>query len=327
MKGQRFAVKMVRAKNNRQWEAVLEEVKLLEALQLKNSRHVVRMFRSLEVPCQLVVWLLLEYADCDMAEYIRMRNEDDGGRGVLPPKNSSKDHSCLRLGTRSEVGMTFLEVHECFLQMLRGLEHIHRHKIVHSDVKPANFLLVRGRIKLSDFGLARRIQDGQTHVSRHAQCGTVRFMAPEQIFQPANVCGATDDGFGGAAFGVDRSRNLCAPFHLKPSVDVWSVGIVLYLMLYLQTPFQQLERKLGGCRMSIMFAISDPRVQVLYPALEGLATKRWRCVKIAEEHHLKALHLEASHRSDRQNDGAQPVAASAPAAMGQEPRKFPAKTG
>jgi len=302
--GYRFAMKIVKAKSARHWNAVLEEVNLLERLQRvggKNScKHVVRMHRSLEVTGALKLYLLLEHADCDLAEYIQKKNEN-GGRG-----------------------MPFLELHECFLQMLKAVAHIHRHKIVHSDVKPANFLLVNRRIKLADFGLARRIQDDETHFSRHGQCGTIRFMAPEQIFQPANLmgggttCGRYETptrlgqpAAGGGSFGGggtrtppgntasgekmannNREKNrqedahhqaFAAPFHLKPSVDVWSLGMILFSLLYLQTPFQQLERKLRGCSLRIMFAISDPRVQIRYPGLDVVASKRGRTLQICEK--------------------------------------------
>ena len=56
---------------------------------------------------------------------------------------------------------------------------IHEEKIVHSDLKPANFVLVRGQLKLIDFGIANAIandttniqRDHQVCVSRSPQCG------------------------------------------------------------------------------------------------------------------------------------------------------------
>ena len=44
-----------------------------------------------------------------------------------------------------------------FSQMLQAVHVIHEEKIVHSDLKPANFVLVRGQLKLIDFGIANAL--------------------------------------------------------------------------------------------------------------------------------------------------------------------------
>lgn len=43
---------------------------------------------------------------------------------------------------------------------LQAVDTIHRERIVHSDLKPANFLVVEGQLKLIDFGIAKAIQSG-----------------------------------------------------------------------------------------------------------------------------------------------------------------------
>lgn len=42
----------------------------------------------------------------------------------------------------------------------QAVDTIHRERIVHSDLKPANFLVVEGQLKLIDFGIAKAIQSG-----------------------------------------------------------------------------------------------------------------------------------------------------------------------
>jgi serine/threonine-protein kinase TTK/MPS1 len=55
------------------------------------------------------------------------------------------------------------------LQMLQAVHVIHEEKIVHSDLKPANFVLVRGQLKLIDFGIANAIANDTTNIQRDHQ--------------------------------------------------------------------------------------------------------------------------------------------------------------
>jgi serine/threonine-protein kinase TTK/MPS1 len=62
--------------------------------------------------------------------------------------------------------------------MLEAVHAIHEERVVHSDLKPANFLFVRGALKLIDFGIAKAIQDETTNIHRDHQVGTVNYMSP-----------------------------------------------------------------------------------------------------------------------------------------------------
>lgn len=53
--------------------------------------------------------------------------------------------------------------------------------IIHSDLKPANFLLVSGRLKLIDFGIASKIQSDMTSVHKEFATGTWNYMSPEAL--------------------------------------------------------------------------------------------------------------------------------------------------
>lgn len=54
-------------------------------------------------------------------------------------------------------------------QILLAVNTIHEERIVHSDLKPANFLLVKGSLKLIDFGIAKAIMSDTTNIQRDSQ--------------------------------------------------------------------------------------------------------------------------------------------------------------
>ncbi|KAJ8080635.1 Serine/threonine kinase mps1 [Marasmius tenuissimus] len=122
-------------------------------------------------------------------------------------------------------------------QMLEAVQVIHDEKIVHSDLKPANFVVVKGNLKLIDFGIANAIANDTTNIHREHQIGTVNYMSPEAIEFP--------DGM--ARLKVGRSS------------DVWSLGCILYQMVYGLPPFNHLTV------YQKMRAIPDPSHVIEYP--------------------------------------------------------------
>ena len=86
--------------------------------------------------------------------------------------------------------------------MLTCVEQIHENSIVHPDLKPANFLIVRGRMEVIDFGISTMFKYGQTSLIKSEVIGmtflkflydfflilyyfclieTFDFMAPEKV--------------------------------------------------------------------------------------------------------------------------------------------------
>lgn len=95
-------------------------------------------------------------------------------------------------------------------ELLSALDYAHRQSIVHRDVKPANLLIeADGRIKLTDFGVARIQDSGEATRTQGSMVGTLKYMSPEQVQgQPIDA-----------------------------RADLFAVGIVLYQLLTGKRPF------------------------------------------------------------------------------------------
>ncbi|KAJ5097582.1 serine/threonine-protein kinase chk2 (cds1) [Penicillium angulare] len=103
------------------------------------------------------------------------------------------------------------ETRHLFRQLLDGLKYLHERGIVHRDIKPENILLADKKmtVKLGDFGLAKIIGEDSFTTTL---CGTPSYVAPE-ILQDT------------------RRRRY------TKAVDVWSLGVVLYICLCGFPPF------------------------------------------------------------------------------------------
>src|ERR1700733_1197393 len=80
------------------------------------------------------------------------------------------------------LGLNFIRFY--WEQMLQAVQAIHEEKIVHSDLKPANFLLVAGQLKLIDFGIAKRMGDDTTNIHRDQQVYPLRNPFPPSPNEP-----------------------------------------------------------------------------------------------------------------------------------------------
>lgn len=101
-----------------------------------------------------------------------------------------------------------------FHQILEGIRYVHSLNLAHRDLKLENILLADKKklvVKLTDFGFVREFNP-YNRLFLSTVCGTTAYMAPEML---------KNDKYSGFA------------------VDIWSLGIVLYAMVYGELPFDE----------------------------------------------------------------------------------------
>ena len=122
----------------------------------------------------------------------------------------------------SDVGVGEDVAHLYFQQLVSAVSYMHSKGVGHRDIKPENILLSSdGSLKIADFGLATLFShNGATKLCR-TSCGSPPYTAPEVVDCDARQWKTADQGYRGDL------------------VDIWSCGIVLFVLLVGNTPWDE----------------------------------------------------------------------------------------
>lgn len=144
------------------------------------------------------------------------------------------------------------ECHFIFKQVVQAIFHLHKHGIVHRDIKDENVIVdERGIIKLIDFGSAGYTKLGPFDVF----VGTIDYASPEVL----------------------RGEK----YEGKPQ-DIWALGILLYTILYKENPFYNVDEIMEG-DLRLPLVISEGPIRLIQRILVRDIEKRPTITDILED--------------------------------------------
>lgn len=169
------------------------------------------------------------------------------------------------------------EASKYITQIVKGVQFCHRLNIAHRDIKPENLLLLKPAenpedvvIKLSDFGFAK-VDNGDLKTPQF----TPYYVAP-QVLEAQKRQKELMSGY--------KHRS---PYYYDKSCDIWSIGVIMYIMLcgyppfYSEVPHQSLSNRMKQKIMSADFDFPDNDWKDVTAEAKDLI-KRMLCVEPSE---------------------------------------------
>lgn len=181
------------------------------------------------------LFLVMEKGDSDLANVLKQFIEKDASA----PHGMRLDRHLIK---------------HYWKEMIKAVEEIHDLDVVHSDLKPVNFITVAGKLKLIDFGIANAIDSDHTSVVKDNQIGTISYMAPEALQSRADLDSSSFSG-------RPASGKPMIKFNCK--ADIWSLGCILYNLVYGRPPFSHIASLLQKVQV-----ICNAKYSIDFPPLD-----------------------------------------------------------
>jgi len=176
----------------------------------------------------------------------------------------------------ADVGVQEDIAHVFFLQLISGVSFMHSKGVAHRDLKPENILLsATGNLKIADFGMATMFEYKGAKKQSATMCGSPPYIAPEVL-----KCARAD------------RRSPEAMKYSADLVDIWSCGVILFVLLVGNTPwdeptagsweFQEYVRTRGRSTDSLWERLPPDALSLLRGMMNIEAKKRFSFAQIRQ---------------------------------------------
>ena len=150
----------------------------------------------------------------------------------------------IKLGMKPKIAMDYLK------QIAHGLAAIHELNIIHRDLKPANILFKGdGSLTITDFGVAKLVPEGFNGIAlnQNTLIGTPHYISPEQVVSK----------------------------QIDHRADLYSLGVIFYLMLTGRTPFIAYSvKELLLAHVNQAIPLLPEQLSKYQPLVDGLLAKQ-----------------------------------------------------
>jgi serine/threonine protein kinase len=201
-------------------EIQMERRVLLERLGQPGHPYIVRMYHAFQDYNSLYYLMDIHVARTDLWSQLRYKNLPGYGTTTVSP-----GEKLVMMGCHRSVACLWL------YELIDALEYIHRHGIVHRDLKTENILLsATGHVVVIDFGTAKDLI--QTDLNGPEFVGTPDFMSPEA------VTGSDQSGKSSISqYSLLSDKEAETIVEAGPEADLWALGAIAFILQTGHTPY------------------------------------------------------------------------------------------
>ncbi|XP_035755929.1 PAS domain-containing serine/threonine-protein kinase isoform X2 [Egretta garzetta] len=156
-----------------------------------------------------------------------------------------------------EIAILLRLEHPSIIKLVSAVGYLHCRNILHRDIKDENIVIAEDfTVKLVDFGSAAYLEPGKLF---YTFCGTIEYCSPEVL--------------------------TGKPYH-GPELEMWSLGITLYTLVFGENPFCELEETMAAV-LNPPRTVSEGLMNLIAGLLHPVPEQRTTLAMLAEDHWLR----------------------------------------